>query len=297
MARMTEPPPPPPLPELRQPEHISFSSKETLERCARSYFLSRLANAPSQPALWLAGGSAVHEATEHYDLISMVGNADVFPASQVWETCFDAQLAKASAAEPNVNLWRSSRSEPIEVWRSMGLGFVKAYVAWRERSPWEICTTPGGEPAIELDVTGRLPGCPVEIKAYLDRVFWDPEFKKIWVLDLKTSKRPPKTAAQFETYAALLTVKYGVKVDMGVAFMNRTGTPGTPYDLSRVTPESVGEAYGKAWEQIQEYSRTGQWPANTNECFICDVQAACAAQNGPLAHLYDPASPGYPIPF
>ncbi|MFJ4622144.1 hypothetical protein [Streptomyces sp. NPDC088812] len=41
------------------------------------------------------GGSAVHEATEHYDLMSVVGNADLFKASEIWEAHFDAQLHKA----------------------------------------------------------------------------------------------------------------------------------------------------------------------------------------------------------
>ncbi|WP_326613198.1 hypothetical protein OG949_33100 [Streptomyces scopuliridis] len=109
---------------------------------------------------------------------------------------------------------------------------------------------------------------------------------------LKSGKSPVKTGAQFETYAALLKVKYGVAVDMGVPFMNRKGTTGKPFDLSGATPEAVGAVYGKAWEQVQG----GSFPANgfPSACFICDVQAACAAQNGPLAHIYDPASPGHP---
>lgn len=284
---------------MKLPEHTSFSAGETLGRCARQYFLTRVAKAPQRPAVWLVGGSAVHEATEHYDLMSIVGNADAFPASQVWEVYFNNQLAEAYEKEENPNKWGQAKTEPIETWRSMGLGFVRSYMDWRERSPWEIWTTPEGEPAIELDISGKLPGCPVEIKAYLDRVFLDPVFKKLWILDLKSGKRPPKTPAQFETYAALIKAKYGVQVDMGVPFMNRKGTVGKPHDLSEVKPEEIGAAYGKAWAEVQEYARTGSWPANgfPRECYpLCDVQAACAAQNGPLAHLYDPASPGYRAP-
>lgn len=280
---------------ISPPEHTSFSARETLERCARSYFLKYFAKAPKRPALWSVGGSAVHETTEHYDLMSIVGQDDIFPAGQVWETYFNNQLEKAFEKEPNENKWGRSQSEPIEVWRKQGLQFVQSYVDWRERSPWQIWTTPEGEPAIELDISGRLPGCPVEIKAYLDRVFVDPLFGKLWVLDLKSGKRPPKSADQFGTYRALLVQRYGLRGYEigGVPFMNRRGSLGKPYDLSEYTPEAVGEVYGKAWSQVQEYARTGSWPANTGDCFICDVQASCAAVNGPLAPTYDSASPGH----
>ncbi|MFF4019974.1 RecB family exonuclease [Streptomyces sp. NPDC001843] len=282
---------------MRLPEHISHSARETLERCAKQYFLTRVVKAPQRPALWLAGGSAVHEATENYDLLHFADMAEDFQAADVWNAFFDAQLAEAREKEENENLWRKSATEPIEVWRRMGLQFVQAYVDWRERSPWEIWTTPDGFPAIELDVSGKLPGCPVEIKAYLDRVFWDPVLKKLVIVDLKTGKRAPKNADQFGTYRALLKAKYDVDADMGVPFMNRRAALGKPYDLTEYTPELVGDVYGEAWSAIQDYMAAGSFPADTSDCFLCDVKAACHAQNGPLAHLYDPASPGYPIPF
>jgi RecB family exonuclease len=280
-------------------EHLSHSSRETLQRCAKSWFLKYMAQAPKRPALWLAGGSAVHEVTEIWDLLK-VGDPDHVWAldelTSVWNAAFDLQLDKAREKEPNENVWARSQAEPIDVWRKNGLEFVQAYIDWRERSPWVLATTPKGEPAIELDISGMLPGCPVEIKAYLDRVFWDPVFKRHHIVDLKTGKKPPKDADQFGTYAALLKVKYGIDVDSGVPFMNRKGGLGKPYDLSEYTPEAVGDVFGKAWEQIQEYIRTGAWPATPGDCFICDVQSSCATVGGPLAAQFDPASPGY-TPF
>jgi RecB family exonuclease len=247
--------------------------------------------------MWLAGGSAVHLATEKYDRMAVNCVEKAFHAGAVWERYFDKELAEAFEREPDYYKWGSAKTEPPEVWRTIGLEFVQNYVDWRKRSPWEIWTAPDGQPAIELDVSGRLPGCDVEIKAFLDRVFWDPVFKKLWIVDLKTGKKPPATAAQFETYAALLKVKYDVDVHDGAAFMNRKATLSTPYDLSKTTPEGVGEVYGEAWEQIQGYAKAGKFPAKgyPNECWpLCDVAASCAAQNGPLAHLYDPESPGHP---
>jgi len=281
-------------PVLQLPRHISHSSREALERCALQYFLTRVANAPQTPALWLAGGSAVHETTEDYDLLAFADMAEDFDAGEVWNLVFDQQLHEAREREKDERKWRSSQTEPIEVWRRMGLNFVQAYIDWRERSPWEIWTTPDGEPAIELDVSGKLPGCEVEIKAFLDRVFWDPVLKRLIIVDLKTSKKPPKNADQFGTYGALLKAKYGVDAALGVPFMNRRASLGTPFDLSAYTPEFVGEVFGKAWQQIKGYMAAGKFPADTSDCFLCDVKTSCHAQGGPLAHLYDPASPGYP---
>lgn len=277
---------------LRQPEHISHSARETLERCAKSYFLKYFTEAPRLQSLWLAGGSAVHEATEHYDLMSMVGNADAFQAGFVFERLFEAQLDQLREVEPNEHAWRKSASEDIERWRVIGLQFVQSYIDWRERSPWEIWTTPDGEPAIELDISGRLPGCPVEIKAFLDRILYDPMFKKLWIVDLKTSKRPPKTPDQFRTYAALTEVKYGVRPENGAAFMNRLGALSKPLDLSDASPKEIGVVYGEAWKKVA----SGYFPAEgiaKNDCFLCDVQSSCAAKGGPYAQLHDPDHPGY----
>lgn len=271
--------------------HLSHSARETLLRCGKSFFLARIARAPKRPALWSAGGSAVHEVTEEWDRLDAPDRA-TFDVDAAWKAAFGRQLAEARRREPNENIWGRSPSEPIEVWDRLGPALVRVYIDWRERSPWKIWITPDGQPAIELDVSGMLPGCPVEIQGYVDRVFHDPVFDRLAIVDLKTGKRPPKTADQFGTYGALLKAKYGVDAPIGVPFMNRKATLGTPYDLAEYTPEAVGETFGEAWKQIQ----AGKWEANgfPGACFICDVQSACHVKNGPLARIFDPDHPEHP---
>lgn len=279
---------------MKRLEHLSYSSRETLSRCAKSWFLKYMTPAPRRPALWSAGGSAVHEVTETWDRLAINRNHHDFDLPRAWNDAFDFQLAKLYAAEPNEWNWGRAPSEPIDIWRSQGLEFVQAYIAWRKRSPYEIWTTPDGLPAIELDVSGMLPGCPVEIKGYVDRIFHDSVFDRLIDVDLKTGKRPPKNGDQFGTYAALMQVKYGVTTDLGVAFLNRKATLGRPHELDTYTPEAVGEVFGEAWKRIQ----AGEFPADGfgKECFICDVASSCAAKGGPLAARYDPDSPGYEWP-
>lgn len=55
------------------PEHVSYSSITTWLNCGWQYYLGRIAQVDEQPAIWNLGGSAVHKATEIYDL-------------QLWET-------------------------------------------------------------------------------------------------------------------------------------------------------------------------------------------------------------------
>ena len=277
-------------------KHLSHSSKETFERCAKGWFLKYIAKAPQQPAVWSVGGSAVHEATEFHDLLSFSDDERIFDLAGTWEMCFEDQLAKAIDKEPNQNLWRRSGNDTVESWRVMGLNHVQAWIDWRQRSGWEIWTTPDGEPAIELDISGFLPGCPVEIKAYLDRIMFDPLFKKLWIVDLKTGKKAPASAAQFGVYRALIKEKYGVDIFDGLAFMNRAGTPGKPWDLTEYTPEAVGKVFGETWKQIQ----AGEFPATgiaNRGCYLCDVSAACYAKGGPLSAQFDPSDPAYPPPY
>jgi RecB family exonuclease len=286
--------------QLELPDHLSFSSRETLLRCARSWLLRYLMKAPQRPSLWLAGGSAVHEVTEAYDrarhVAEFLGRSfgwDIRDVLDRWEDHFDAQLTKLRAKDSNESHWNRSPSEPIEVWNQMGPEFVRAWIDWRQRSPYEIWTAPDGTVGIEMDVSGRLPGCSVEIKGYIDRVFHDPVFDQIIIVDLKTSKRPPKSADQFGVYAALLEAKYGVRARLGAPFMNRLATLGKPYELAEYTADSVGAMFGEAWEQIQ----SGSFEPNLNECFICDVSASCSAKGGPLAAQFDPYDSGFKPPF
>jgi putative RecB family exonuclease len=280
--------------QLLLPEHLSHSSRELLLRCAKSWFLKYMTDAPRSVSLWTAIGSAVHEATEKYDRMQVNCVEQAFHAGFVWERCFDAQLDELRRKEPDEYKWRFSPSEPLGVWSTLGPQLVQSWVDWRQRSPYTVWITPDGVPAIELDVSGMLPGCPVEIKGYVDIVMEDPVFGQLVIIDKKTSKRPPASVEQFATYAALLEAKYGRRARLGAAFMNRKGTLATPWDLDGVTPQSVGAVFGDAWEQI----KAGKFPADPGKaCFLCDTSSSCAVKNGPLAPLHDPASPGYAPPF
>lgn len=47
---------------------LSYSQMETLLSCGEKYRLTKIVGVPEKPAWYLIGGSAVHTATEAYDL-------------------------------------------------------------------------------------------------------------------------------------------------------------------------------------------------------------------------------------
>lgn len=272
---------------LTLPKHLSYSSKDSLERCAKMYFLGRIAKAPQRPALWLAGGSAVHLVTEMWDLDQ---STDVGSA---WQRVFDDQLQHLRELDANPARWRQTK-QGVEEWRRDGLDYVNAWIAWRRRSPWTIWVTPDGRPGIELDVSAMLPGCEIEVAGYVDRVFHDPILDRLYIVDIKTGTRKPDSPAQFGTYAALMAAKYDVKINWGAAFMNRKGELAAPFDLTKYTPEYVGMTYQRAWQQV----KTGGFNPHIGDyCFLCDVQDACYANGGMLSERFDPDDPAYQPPF
>lgn len=49
---------------MTAPAHRSFSQLSTFLKCAHSYYLSKIAGVPEQPAVYLVAGNAVHAALE-----------------------------------------------------------------------------------------------------------------------------------------------------------------------------------------------------------------------------------------
>lgn len=57
------------------PAHRSYSQLSTFMRCQRQYYLSKIAQVPEQPAVYLAAGTAVHAMIEHVNR-ELVGEPD-----------------------------------------------------------------------------------------------------------------------------------------------------------------------------------------------------------------------------
>lgn len=263
----------------------------TYQQCGKQFELSYVMKAPKKGSVWFVGGLAVHGVTEEWDRAQVRGESIDLPA--VWKRVFNEELEKQREKDPDQLNWRragmkkdSPNGEDITYWYTvLGPQLVEAYLAWRKRSAWTIWTTPDGEPAIELDLGGTLPGMNgVEFKGIADRIFHDPQFDQLHLVDLKTGTRKPETGLQLGVYAAAAAHRYGAAIPRGEAFMNRKGALTEPWDLSMYTPEYVGRHFGQLYAAI----KAGCFiPKVSHDCGMCDVSAACYANAGPLAHLYD----------
>lgn len=290
-----------PAPARRAVKHLSYSGRTAHEECPKAYELKYLSGVPRKGAVWFLGGKAVHRATEAWDRAQVAG--EKIDIREVWDHVFREELKSSREDDPEEGQWRragitaeDSEGESIGRWYAqIGPLQVENYVAWRKRNAlWRIWTTPTGEPAIELDVSGTLPGMPVPVKGFIDRIFADRTTTERALVDLKTGSRKPASGLQLGIYAALTAERYGVTIPTGAAFMTRPASLAPPWALGKFTPEYVGRHFGQLYAAIQ----AGYFvPRVGSQCGRCDVSAACYAVDGPLSHLYDPDDPGYTPPF
>lgn len=242
------------------PAHLSFSTLMMWERCPHQYLLSKVAEAPQKPAVYFAGGTAVHLMTEALD----TGQA---PPGAKFEDYFYPEVERLMEAHDGL-YWDTKKwlagADSLDDWLTIGPQCVDN---WRKL----------GEPGdyVEEDITGSLPGCPVPIKAFADRITG----KRI--RDIKSGKSKPKNAFQLDTYMALYGVLTGDPEGLeGEYFMAREGRS-TPPRKASLTPSEVGERYSKAYAEMIEAAETGEYPYKREfTCKWCPQQDSCMAYVG-----------------
>lgn len=279
--------------------HVSYSGRNKYQDCPKAYELTYVMGAPQVGSVWFVGGIAVHAMTEEWDRWTMQGQTrKAFDLQGTWKRVFNEALEREKLKDPDFMNWRKAgvkkdnpEGESLTYWYThLGPKLAQSYMAWRRRSPWRIWRTPDGEPAIELDLGGPLPGMvDCEFKGFVDRVFLDPMVDELIVVDLKTGSRKPDSPLQFGVYRAGLLARYGVEANRGAAFMNRNGTLSDPYNLTMYTPEYIGEHFAQMHRAVQ----AGYFvPKVGRNCGMCDVANACYANSGLLAAQYDRDFPG-----
>jgi len=276
--------------QRKQLEHLSYSALNDLLSCGKKLELNRLVpGVPKKASMWLAGGLAVHAVTEEFDRCQAEGRW--FDPASCWQTSFGEAIDRLKEQDPDVSKWR--QKESMTDWMKLGPELCVAYFKWRKETGWAIWRTPDGELAVELDTSGKLADCPIEIKQYVDRVFLLPTGQP-FLVDLKTGSRQPENSLQFGTYRAGIEARYGTVVPQGAPFMNRKGRLGRVHELGIYTPDYMGSVFAKADQQIKQ----GLLVASPGgHCFFCDVSAACYATGGPLAAQFDRDHPANHVPF
>ncbi len=279
---------------MQLPTHLSYSALSAYEECPRSYYLSRVKNAEEKQTWFFPIGTAVHQMVEAYleDPLHTKGAEDFFYPLITHQLSIDKDdvnwLAGGSADNPVI---RDKALEQVKRCYEAALTFLEDIDVWE----------------VEYDATGRLPGCEVPIKAYIDIAGEHKKHGPV-LLDWKTGKQKPKTNLQLETYAALLTqpsisgadhpfTEHGSLKFTGLwAMLNPDASKARPIkDLYTQDASALGARYQAAYDDI----RAKKWKANAGfHCKFCVMAPNCLIEAGPTkrANFYDKSDQdGYPF--
>lgn len=269
-------------------ERLSHSSAHTYNECGERWRLERVEKVDKVP--WLAGpaGSAFHKASEHYDLGLEVGQFQGFLIDELMEdgVGFDQDY---NPMPGELERYRVSRGETYEWWCRAGDHMIEQFIAWRERSKWEVwesdfnpewnedgtAVTNGWMHGVELPFEVMLPGMSVPDKGYIDRIYVMPDGRVILV-DLKTWARERATT-QLPHYFAVAR-HLGIPVD-GVAYYDArlgrptgiaypTDDPEKPWDIDRLSGLLLPVERGIIGDVFE--------PKPGSQCGWCSVAHACA---------------------
>jgi putative RecB family exonuclease len=266
------------LEQVTGKNYISHSAMSTWLGCGWQYYLTRVQNVAESPSYWLAGGKAVHECTEIYD-IKPEGFDPTAMFIERWEHNYkmvDNGMpwragGRATKANPN--------KEDAEWWLANGPRMVDYWIQFRDLGGWKIWDTPAGIPAIETEMNQQING--VNIKAFLDRIMVAPTGELV-IVDIKTGAEP-KSQTQLGIYAVLVEKTFGIRPQLGSYFMARTGELTTPVSLERFTEARLG-----SWAKGFEIAVSNKIfiPSTGFMCGTCAVNSSCYAVGGKDSHLY-----------
>jgi hypothetical protein len=269
------------------PAHLSYSQVTTMLHCGEQWRLSRGLHMPEAPAWALVGGSAVHKASEVYDL--MPGTTPyVDRARQLFKDAFDEciadELIKAPEGFENPNTWRASgrpskqwpNKEDERWWRERGPEFVANWITWRQYSPLDIWRDDDGKLAVEFEATVEIAGLPV--KVFIDRVMTGPT--GLVIVDLKSGANMPKDGMQLAIYAHAVKEVYGLDVQWGQFWDARNGSSSVSYSVNDFPKARLDYIFGSV-RKMQEQQLF--IPNRTNMCVACGVRRYCRAFGGDLS--------------
>lgn len=262
--------------------HLSYSQVDTLLSCGEKYRLTRIVGVAEDPAWWFIGGSAVHHASELYDLGQTDATADELWAAGLAHEMKDvpegANIRSAGRASKE---WPNGEDGPW--WEANGPKLVQSWIDWRAQNPnLLVAELPGGVPGVEVAV-GALTVDGVALKGYIDRVFTDRETGDMLIVDLKTGRYAPPSSLQMDFYRYALNQTLGIDARFGGFWMARTGVISKIHDLWR-SIDDISDMLRKARMIIDNELFI---PHLTSMCNSCGVKQHCTA--------YTP--PAEPIPF
>jgi len=271
----------PSIEKLTGKKHLSYSGLDTYQQCGEKYRLSRVLHVEEGQAWWFIGGSAIHRATEWWDL------GDGNPLPKIWADAWEEATQNVDPEQPVRAGGRVSKQWPNKEdhtwWNFHGPQMLENYVRWRDQSQWQIYSvndTPFVEWEFMLTLDNPIQGDDVsptlQVKGFIDRVFVTPDGEVV-VVDLKAGSREPASTTQLGVYAAALRQRGGVDAALGGYYMTRKGESPVLRGLGIYTDRMLGYMLGVFEDSVRERKFL---PHVTSMCQTCMVSQFCYAVGG-----------------
>ena len=251
------------------PEHISYSSFNTWLECGWKYKLTKMYEVPEKHAVWLTGGTAVHKATERFDLDEM---GETLNPDELWNEVWHEQIIEDEKIHGDMNTWEFRSREDMSWWYGEGWWMLSRWIEFREGG-WEVYKD-FVEKQYEVSIEGT------KVKLAIDRVLTDYDGNRVLV-DIKTGASSQRHPLQLAVYAWALS-KQGVTVDKAGFWDARSGSISL-WDLEHLQPERVEEIL----TGFDNLRKTETFLPNMNSCGRCGVLSYCKWMNGNKSKGYE----------
>lgn len=244
------------------PEHISFSSLGTYLECGWKYNLTKIEEVPEKHAVWFTGGSAVHRATELWDLQT----PGQFPNLEtLWNHVWHEQVKQDEELYGEMTTWQSRSVEDLSWWYGEGLWMLERWTKLIDNG-WVVHKD-------FVEKKYEIPVGDTVVKLAIDRVMTDFDGNTV-LLDIKTGASSQKHPLQLATYAWALR-KNGLEVDKAGFWDARTGYISL-WNIDHLKTEEIESIYS----EFDRARKEKIFLPNFQNCGRCGVLSYCKFMNG-----------------
>ena len=246
------------------PKHISYSSLSTWQECGWKYYLTKVEGVQEAHAVWFTGGTAVHKATELWDLQTP---GDIPNIEMLWNKVWYDQVAEDEALHGDMNTWQFAKREDMSWWYGEGIWMLDKWIEFRKS--WNIYED-FVEKEYEIDIDNAT------VKMAIDRVMVDFEGNRV-LLDIKTGASSQRHPLQLAVYAWALE-KQGVTVEKAGFWDARTGNISL-WNLQNLHAERIEDMLNT----FDKARKETIFLPNLSNCGRCGVMSACKYVNSNIA--------------
>lgn len=249
------------------PEHISYSSFNTYVECGHKYKLTKMYDVQEGHAVWFTGGTAVHLATEYYDLGGEV-NTDPEYLDEIWNKAWFETVAVDEDINGDMNTWQYKGREDMSWWYGEGRWMLERWVTFRNAG-W----TPYKD---YIEKQYQVPIKDATVKMAIDRVMVDYDGNLV-LLDIKTGASSQRHPLQLAIYAWALR-KDGIAVDKAGFWDARSGSISV-WNIDHLNTERVEDILNT----FDKARKSDIFLPNLSNCGRCGVLSYCKYLNGQYA--------------